>query len=390
MFYLKDSQGNVVRALEFTADQITFIQRLDTKRVEATQDLSYYDQLKIKYTVLDVIDKTMLVKNKNHPIKETQGHLTLVHEADVVLANVVLPFDDGSQFNHIFKKTAQISAGVAALLFSVNVLLQRLEEKKPQMQVVQVMDRQQIEKLMITPVSETPLQKKQVMVLKKVRPVMSKLPRTIKPRQIVTQQSGVLGVLGSLKKSNQNGGLKLDLAQASAGIGRGGSKGSGGVQTSVYAKGMFASPLGTGARIQGAGGYGTRGKGGGQAGYGKVSLVGAGGSFFQPIESEAWIGGGLDRNEIAAIINRHLSEVRFCYEKGLQQKPKLAGRLSMNFMIGPNGTVTVAKVANSSLNHVPVENCIRDRLKTWNFPKPEGGVTVKVSYPFILRRVSDT
>jgi hypothetical protein len=26
------------------------------------------------------------------------------------------------------------------------------------------------------------------------------------------------------------------------------------------------------------------------------------------------------------------------------------------------------------------------RLKTWKFPLPEGGVDVKVSYPFILRR----
>jgi hypothetical protein len=62
----------------------------------------------------------------------------------------------------------------------------------------------------------------------------------------------------------------------------------------------------------------------------------------------------------------------------------------MKFMIGPHGSVTLAQVQNSSLNHMPVENCIRDHLKTWNFPQPEGGVTVKVTYPFILRRVSDT
>ncbi len=385
MFFLKDSQGNVVRALEFTSEEITFIQRHDTKRVEATQGLSYYDNRRIKYTILDVVDKKTLIKNINHPIKETKGHLTLVYEANQVLSNVDLPFDDGSEFNHIFKMTSQISTGLAVLMFGLNLVMQKFETKKEELQVVQVMDRQQIEKTMTVPMVE----KKQArqLVPKKARPVVTAVP---KRRQVVAQPSGVLGVLGSLRKSNQQGGLKLDQAQASAGIGRGGSQGSGGVQTNVYAKGMFSAPLGTGGRASGAGGYGTRGKGGGQSGYGKVSLVGAGGSFFQPVESEAWIGGGLDRNEIAAVINRHLSEVRFCYEKGLQQQPKLAGRLSMNFLIGPSGSVSVAKVANSSLNHVPVENCIRDRLKTWNFPKPEGGVTVKVSYPFILRRVSDT
>lgn len=204
------------------------------------------------------------------------------------------------------------------------------------------------------------------------------------------QQSGVLGVLGSLKTSRQQGGLKLSNADTSSGIGRGGSAGSGGVQTSTYSKGMFSSPLGTGGKVNGAGGYGTKGKGGGQAGYGQVSLVGAGGSYFQAVESEAWVEGGLDRNEIAAVINRHISEVRYCYEKGLQSKPSLSGRLSMKFYIGPKGSVTLAQVANSSLGHAAVENCIQNRLKTWQFPQPQGGVTVKVSYPFVLRRVSDT
>ncbi len=384
MFYLKDASGNVVRALDFASEQVTFIRRLDTRRIEATESTTYLDSLGIKYEVLDVIDKKSVTAGANYPIKNLSGHLTLVREADQILKNVELPTEGAQQFEIIMKKTAQIGGGVALMMFGLSFIINKLSPAKEELQVVQVMDRKQMEKSIVVPVMEKKMPR---VAQQKMRPTKHVLARKT---PAVSQSSGVLGVLGSLNKSNQKGGLKLNEAQASAGIGRGGTEGSGGMQTSVYAKGMFSAPLGSGGKANGAGGYGTRGKGGGRAGYGQVSLVGAGGSFFQPVESEAWTGGGLDRNEIAAVINRHLSEVRFCYEQGLQQKPKLSGRLSMNFMIGPQGRVSLAQVTNSSLNHAMVEGCIRDRLKTWNFPKPEGGVTVKVSYPFILRRVSDT
>lgn len=380
MYFLKDTDGNVVRAIQWQNEDLNFIFRHDTKRIETCDDLSVYDEDGIEYTVLDTVKKSAFNKAN---CSRTVGHLTLVKDDGPILKNVELPYDDNKQFEMIAKKTTITGMAVAVLLFGLSYIVVPKEAVKEELKIVQVMDRKQIER-MIVPVSE-----KKSTAHVKVHP--SKISKPVVRKTVsVAKSSGVLGVLGSLNKSNQKGGLKLSDAQASAGIGRGGSAGSGGMQTTVYSKGMFSAPLGTGGKANGGGGYGTRGKGGGQAGYGQVSLVGSGQGFFQPVESEAWVGGGLDRNEIAAVIQRHLSEVRFCYEQGLQQKPKLAGRLSMNFMIGPNGVVSVAKVTNSSLDHVQVENCIRDHLKTWNFPKPEGGVTVKVTYPFILRRVSDT
>jgi hypothetical protein len=384
MYYLKDIDGNTVRAVNWSEDQITVILRGDTQRVELTEDLSYYEVNEIQFEVIDVISKKDLNISKSHAIKTLKGHLTLVSENESVLQNIDLPKDDHKKFINIVKRTLQVGGGLALVLFALSFVI-KAQVKPDELQVVQVMDRLQMEKSLVVPVSE----KRPVAQMKHRANVKIKSP-ILKQTHSVAKASGVLGVLGSLKNSKQQGGLKLNEAQTSAGIGRGGSQGSGGVQTSVYAKGMFSAPVGSGSKVNGAGGYGTRGKGGGQAGYGKISLVGSGGSFFTPVESDALVGGGLDRNEIAAVINRHLSEVRFCYEQGLQQKPKLAGRLSMNFLIGPSGIVASARVINSSLNHAMVEGCIRDHLKTWNFPKPVGGVTVKVSYPFILRRVSDT
>src|SRR5690606_33539145 len=145
-------------------------------------------------------------------------------------------------------------------------------------------------------------------------------------------------------------GLNLGAAQTSAGPGLGGTEGSGGVQTSIYAKGIVSAPLGAGGNVQGAGGYGTKGKGGGQAGYGNLSLVGSTGAAPIPLGGEAVIAQGLDRDQIAAVINRNLGQVRFCYEQGLQSEPNLSGRVSVAFTIGGNGLVKAANVASTTLN----------------------------------------
>lgn len=74
-------------------------------------------------------------------------------------------------------------------------------------------------------------------------------------------------------------------------------------------------------------------------------------SFFEPIESEAWTEGSLDRNAIAAVINRHLSEVRFCSGRVYKRHQIFQVAYAMNFIIGALGNVTTAKINNSSLGH---------------------------------------
>jgi TonB family protein len=397
IYFLENEQGQAVRAVEWESNELNFIFRHDTRRMEVCSDLALLKKQGVSFTLLETVDKKFFNLKERYPIRSITGELSLVAETVDILPNVELAEDDGQEYLAILKKTSITAAIIVVILFGLSFVVGTSEPVKEELQIVEVLDRKEIEK----PVVVQPVQQKVAKTPKVVRPAKTmKVPTKIVKNQFIktkkkvpqVTQMGALGILGSMKQSNQKGGLQLNQAQASAGIGRGGSQGSGGIQTSVYAKGMFAAPLGSGNRADGAGGYGTKGKGGGRSGYGKVTLVGTGAtnSFFEPIESEAWSEGGLDRNAIAAVIYRHLSEVRFCYEQGLQKKPNLSGRVSMNFMIGPSGSVTTAKINNSSLGHTPVENCIRDRLKTWKFPQPQGGVNVKVSYPFVLRRVTDS
>ncbi|MBL7543334.1 MAG: AgmX/PglI C-terminal domain-containing protein [Bdellovibrionaceae bacterium] len=395
IYFLENGQGQAVRAVEWDSNELNFIYRHDTRRMETTSNLKALEKAGVPFTLLESVDKKFFNLKQRYPIRSLTGELSLVAEAIETMPNVELIEDDTEKFKTILKKTAFSAAIMALLLMGVSYFATSTAPAKEELQIVQVLDRKQIEKPVVVPPRVQPVAKAPRIVTpaktiqKPTRVVKTQFIKTKKKVPQVSQM-GTLGVLGSLKSSKQKGGLQINQAETSAGVGRGGSQGSGGIQTSVYSKGMFAAPLGSGNRADGAGGYGTKGKGGGRAGYGKVTLVGSSNSFFEPIESEAWTEGGLDRNAIAAVIYRHLSEVRFCYEQGLQKKPNLSGRVSMNFIIGPKGFVTTAQVNNSSLSHAPVENCIRDRLKTWKFPQPQGGVNVKVNYPFVLRRVSDS
>ena len=60
----------------------------------------------------------------------------------------------------------------------------------------------------------------------------------------------------------------------------------------------------------------------------------------------------------------------------------------MQFEIGASGALNFARVDHSSLGDGEVEQCIVSRMMGWKFPKPLGGVNVKVVYPFLLRPVN--
>lgn len=92
----------------------------------------------------------------------------------------------------------------------------------------------------------------------------------------------------------------------------------------------------------------------------------------------------VDRDVVREIVRSHLDEVRGCYSEGLARNPKLAGRVTVNFVIGPDGhvdSVTLEEVIGDE----GVERCLLERVKTWKFPAPVGGGNVFITYPFNFR-----
>jgi hypothetical protein len=95
--------------------------------------------------------------------------------------------------------------------------------------------------------------------------------------------------------------------------------------------------------------------------------------------------GGLGREDIARVVRQHRNAVRYCYEKELQTRPDLEGKIVMRFVVGGNGAVLAAKAAESTLADPSVEQCLARQIQTWQFPAVQGGGVVVVRYPFLFR-----
>jgi hypothetical protein len=90
--------------------------------------------------------------------------------------------------------------------------------------------------------------------------------------------------------------------------------------------------------------------------------------------------GGLDREIIRRIFLRlHRDELVGCYGKGLEKKPDLAGRLTVQFTVTVHGTAAACKVASSTLDSPVVESCIVAAVRTWEFPRSNCGCESQVS-----------
>lgn len=410
---LENQSGEVVRTFRLLKDRNFLIQRHDLGRIEVIEDLNDLDS--DSYSLIQEFSVSQL-QSKSVPIS-TYGHLKLVPRAGRVSPSVELTEESDEGFKTILKWTAAAHLILLLLIWVSHQLISRSvpDEEETLVKIVEPQNTKIKPFVPTVNVSSHKIKRRhkaQKVTHRKVKPkrhFKKVVKRKIKARRhrvkvaaksrsnlkskkhspVTLNQVGALGVLGSLnRKGQRQGGLDLNRMKTSAGAGKGGLGGSGGMQTTMYGKGLVNHPLGPGRKAHGAGGYGTRGKGGGQAGYGRISLAGSSNAYFQPLEDQASVMGGLDRDQVAAVIRRHIGQIVYCYESGLQVQPKLKGRVSVRFNINPHGTVNMAKVAHTSLRSSRVESCIVKRLRSWKFPRPVGQVNVKVTYPFVLRRVS--
>jgi hypothetical protein len=102
-------------------------------------------------------------------------------------------------------------------------------------------------------------------------------------------------------------------------------------------------------------------------------------------ETGGSVTGALSAEAIRRVVRRHLPEVRFCYEQGLQTNPSIEGRVTVGWIIGATGAVQSATVQGSDLGNSEVERCIAGAVRRWTFPQPDGGGVVGVNYPFVLQ-----
>lgn len=404
-FVLENEKGEVVRSFTIDTDELILIYRHDTRRVDVVGEIESLKEQGISFDVLKTTtSKTAM--DRSIPLANG-GRFKFTNNIERTAKLVDTPEDSEEQEKLIYKYTAYTQMGVMLLILIIGLLIEPFFMKKEVEEVVTVIPQQFVPqpkpKMTVRPSDTKPVKPKyaEKKVENPIKPKSNLLQAKTKVlrkenaplrTKIKVENAGALGALGGMKTGSKNSaGFNMNALNDSKGTSWNGAGegGVGGMERAVHGKGLLAAAVGSGERVEGGGGYGTRGaNGGGRPGYGSMNMGGTAAAYFEPVTEEALVEGGLTKDQIAAVINKHLGEVIYCYEKGLQVKPELAGRVGVKFVINAGGKVSVANVNGSSLNDVKVESCILNRLRAWPFPKPVGGVNVKVNYPFVLKRVS--
>jgi hypothetical protein len=92
--------------------------------------------------------------------------------------------------------------------------------------------------------------------------------------------------------------------------------------------------------------------------------------------------GALSSDQVRRVVVSHQATVRACYDAELPKHPGLKGNVTVTWQIEPNGSVSSAEVASSTLSNARAEACIVKQVKLWKFPTAE--LPTQPTFPFIL------
>ena len=89
---------------------------------------------------------------------------------------------------------------------------------------------------------------------------------------------------------------------------------------------------------------------------------------------------GDERRAIGDYIRDNSGPIRECYEKRLQEKPTLQGKLVARFDIGPSGRV-IGATADGMTDRELIA-CVVTAVRKLEFDKPHAGGKLRIAYPF--------
>ena len=89
---------------------------------------------------------------------------------------------------------------------------------------------------------------------------------------------------------------------------------------------------------------------------------------------------GDERRAIGDYIRDNSGPIRECYEKRLQERPTLQGKLVARFDIGPSGKVIGATAEGIADRELIA--CVLTAVRKFEFDKPHSGGKLRIAYPF--------
>ena len=109
-------------------------------------------------------------------------------------------------------------------------------------------------------------------------------------------------------------------------------------------------------------------------------------------EPEISVGGTLDRRvdgaltqeEVDAVLQAHMGQIRYCYLRVLVKQNTLSGSLTVDFVVQPDGSVTKVDVQPGTLTDPAVLTCMEGRFLRMQYPEPTDGEPVLVHVPLVF------
>jgi TonB family protein len=96
-------------------------------------------------------------------------------------------------------------------------------------------------------------------------------------------------------------------------------------------------------------------------------------------------GGYIDPRIVERTITKHLPKLRACYERESRRDPSLSGKVTVRFVIQPDGQVHEAKAIENSTGSEAAPACVFGVLRRIQFaPDPDRG-EVSWVYPFLFK-----
>lgn len=93
--------------------------------------------------------------------------------------------------------------------------------------------------------------------------------------------------------------------------------------------------------------------------------------------------GTLEREAIAKVINAHLNELLYCYERAVLTAPGLAGKLELEWHLDAAGKVTAVRQKSSTISHSKMNECAVSAVQRWRFARSATKDTT-ISFPFLF------
>jgi hypothetical protein len=104
----------------------------------------------------------------------------------------------------------------------------------------------------------------------------------------------------------------------------------------------------------------------------------------EPILPDPVVLGAISADAVETVVATHMDRINTCWETERAKDPKLAGKVLVKLVIGPDGSVTSTATKSTSLRNEPTETCVNQDLASATFPPLQGGKIAIVTYPFVF------